>query len=159
MADKYFEKALNNFISDFAEGDAIRKFADKGYSVARIKEMLTYPLPEQKISEIVWEHYLDTGIVRLDKPKKQDIIKKVSYIREYDDYGRSSFRQVVEETMPDEREYIECDFGKRKYQNQKEYEEWLSSMDSKDREYIIGLPWPVDSVYHIADDRMKRINR
>ena len=157
MPDKYFEKALNNFISDFAEGDAIRKFADRGYSVREIMENLSFPLPKEKVAEIVWKHYVDTGVICLDKPEGNIAKRKVSYVREYDKYGRSSFRQVVEETQGDSREYVECDFGLRKYQKPDEYNKWLNSLDTKDRDYIEGLPWPVGKVYHVNDERISRI--
>ena len=41
-----FKQSLNNFINDFASGDAIRHLADKGYTVAQIVGMLDYPIPE-----------------------------------------------------------------------------------------------------------------
>lgn len=153
----FFQTSLNNFINDFAEGDAIRKFADRGYSVKEIMENLSFPLPKEKVAEIVWKHYVDTGVICLDKLEGNTPKRKVSYVREYDKYGRSSFRQIVEETKEDSREYVECDFGLRKYQNPDEYDRWLNSLDKKDRDYIEGLPWPVGKVYHVENDRIKSI--
>lgn len=153
----YFQTSLNNFINDFAAGDAIRKFADRGYSVREIMENLSFPLSKEKVAEIVWKHYIDTGVICLEKPDENATKRRVSYIKEYDKYGKSSFRQVVEETPGDICAYVECDFGLRKYQNPDEYDKWLNNLSIKDRDYIEGLPWPVGKVYHVANDRMKSI--
>jgi hypothetical protein len=29
----------------------------------------------------------------------------------------------------------------------------------KDRDYILGLPWPLQTVWHVADERMIRIRK
>ena len=47
MEDKYFKKALESFTRDFAAGDAIRAFADKGYTVEEIYAKLDFPIPKK----------------------------------------------------------------------------------------------------------------
>lgn len=151
-----FSNSLKNFISDFASGNAIRRFADKGYSVKEISSLISYPLPQSQIASIVWKHYIDTGVILLHEPTGGEVNEKISYVKEYDKYGRFSLRRVVERSNISE-EYVKCDFGKRKYQNPKEYELWLDTLSPKDRDYIEGLPWPIENVYHVMDDRMSRV--
>lgn len=53
--------------------------------------------------------------------------------------------------------YISCDFGIIKGKNQYNYEKILSVLDSRQKEYIEGLPWPDKRVYHQIDLRMQEI--
>ena len=75
MSEKYFEKALADFTLDFAAGGAIRVMADKGYTVRQIKEKLDFPMPIDKVRELVWKHYLDSYSAGRTK-EKNDSRKK-----------------------------------------------------------------------------------
>ena len=55
--------------------------------------------------------------------------------------------------------YIPVDFGIKIYQNRAAFEESLSDLEPRDRDYILSLPWPLKTVWHIADERMSRINK
>ena len=43
------------------------------------------------------------------------------------------------------------------YKDKAGFEKKLEILSPKDREYILGLPWPLTTVYHVADERMIRI--
>ena len=172
MNNRYFKAALNDFTADFAAGGAIRVMADKGYSVKKIHDRLDFPLPLEKVRELVWKHYLETGVILEEDPKKasgkDDAGKeRITYVKVQDEYGRSSFKQVVEkiEEKPGEchaegpKEYVACDFGKRLYQDKKGFEKALDKLSEEDREYVLGLPWPLKTVWHIKDERMDRIQK
>lgn len=158
MENKYFAEALSNFTHDMASGGAIRHLADKGYTVDEIAERLDFPTPVEKIREMVWKHYLNTGVIQLEDPT-QAKAEKVTYVKEYNSYGKASFRRVVESCEKTERRYIACDFGKRRYQDTIKFEQLLDRLDPRDKAYIMGLPWPLQTVYHVADERMERIYR
>lgn len=153
-----FGKALHNFIRDFASGDDIRHLADKGYTVAEIAKELDYPLVQEKIGEIVWQHYVDTGKICVDEPVASEYIEKVTYEKRQGSYGRISMKKVVKKIPSGDREYMLCDYGKRLYKDREKFLRELNRLDERDREYIIGLPWPLKPVYHEADERMRRIN-
>jgi len=164
MSEKYFEKALADFTLDFAAGGAIRVMADKGYTVRQIKEKLDFPMPIDKVRELVWKHYLDTGVILSEEPKKKTAAgKRVKYEKVQDNYGRTSFKQVVTEENISQNntlcEYVSCDFGKQIYQNRKAFEENLNLLADDDRDYILGLPWPLQTVWHIRNERMERIEK
>lgn len=150
-----FNKALGNFITDFAGGGAVRHLADEGYTISEIMDRLDYPMSKEKIGEIVWDHFLNQGVICLKKPS--DTIEKVSYVKEQDAYGRISMRRVVEKIDAIGRDYIKVDFGKRRYQNEEAFFESLMKLDSKDREYVLDLPWPLEPVYHLKNDKITRI--
>ena len=152
-----FHQALSNFIHDFANGGAIRHLADAGLTVTEITERLSFPTPKNKVAQEVWKYYLETGKVRLEKPEAADIIRRVTYVKEQNAYGRVSMRQVVEEIPAEHRDYFACDFGKQMYQNREKFLNKLEVLSEKEREYILDLPWPLKTVYHEADERMRRI--
>lgn len=154
---KEFNNALGNFITDFAGGGAVRHLADTGLTVSEIVAKLDYPLPAPKVADIVWQHFVNTGVISLDEPK--GCVEKVSYVKEQDQFGKTSMRRVVEKIDMSEAQYIMLDFGKRLYDNPEEFKKSLSVLSDKDVDYILSLPWPLSPVYHVLNDRMERIAR
>jgi hypothetical protein len=153
----YFSQALSDFTHDVASGGAIRHLADQGYTVQEIYEKLDFPTPFSKIQETVWKHYVKTGVILLSEPRTDTSKERVSYVKEYGSCGRTSFRRVVEPLELPTREYLPCDFGRQIYKDRAAFEKKLSILLPKDRDYILGLPWPLQTAYHVADERMKRI--
>lgn len=156
MEEKYFKKALFNFSQDMANGGAIRHLWNLGYSIRQIMERLDYPAPYGRIQEVVWQHLLDTGTISLVKPEAGKE-KKFSYVKEYDKYGRTSFRRVEEIRDITGEDYIPCDFGLFLHQDREKYLKLLSCLDERQREYITDIPWRNMRVYHKPEERMKKI--
>ncbi|MBQ9333485.1 MAG: hypothetical protein IJS12_04035 [Lachnospiraceae bacterium] len=156
MNNEHFNNALSGFIQDFAGGGAVRHMADTGLTVREIHDRLDYPLSESVVADIVWKHFTDTGVIRLNVPDSSPVERK-SYIRETDSYGRTSFRMIREKTEAPDAGYIECSFGILKAKDGRAYDEALNRLEARDREYISGLPWPRRKVWHVADERMCRI--
>lgn len=156
--NQYFNQALSNFMHDMASGAAIRHLADSGYTVKQIAEKLSYPTSYEQIGKTVWAHFLETGVVALEKPPTEPVIERITYVKEYGKYGRTYFRQKKERIEQPVREYVSCDFGKRRYQNEEKFLKSLEGLWERDREYILGLPWPLQTVYHVLDERMERIS-
>lgn len=152
-----FEKALHNFTTDVASAGAVRHLTDMGYSITEIAPLLDYPLSLNIISEIVWKHLITKGIICLDKPSEDGTIRKVTYIKEQGAYGRTSFIQQIEESPLPSKEYVKCNFGLELYKNKEQFEQRIARLDKRDREYVLLLPWPKVSVYHIKDDKILRI--
>lgn len=97
MAEKdYFQEALSNFTHEVASGGAIRHLADLGYTVKQISEKLDFPTPYERIQRAVWERLLEVGVILTEEPGKRKPKEKVRYVREYDRFGKSSFRRVTE---------------------------------------------------------------
>ncbi len=158
MSEKTFDTALANFINDFASGDAVRHLADQGLSVTEIVGQLPFPTKKELVAEMVWKHYLKIGRIRLSPPEK-GMIRKVSYVRDEGAYGRTSLRQVVEEVPAPGEEYVKCSFGRELYQHREAFMKRLTGLTDKDRDYILSLPWPLEDVWHVLDERMKRIRQ
>lgn len=90
----FFQNALANFTHEVASGGAIRHLTDMGYTVKQISERLDFPTPFERIQRQVWERLLETETVLTEEPGSS-CREKVDYVREYDKYGRASFRRVV----------------------------------------------------------------
>lgn len=157
MENSYFNKALGNFIYDNASGGAIRHLFDLGYSVKEISDKLDYPTPVDKIREIIWNHMLNTGIVSFDNPLDKGVQERITYVEEYTKYGVRHFKRVSEKTDIAGKEYCICDFGKQIYQNKEAFEKKLEGLSTKDKQYVLDIPWPLCPVYHLLDERMLRI--
>ena len=93
--NSYFQKALADFTQEAASGGAIRHLADLGYTAEEIQRELAFPTPIPRIRRVVWEHLLDTGVVLREVPGTGAVREKVAYVREYDQYGKPSFRRVA----------------------------------------------------------------
>lgn len=140
---KEFNEALGNFINDFASGGAIRHLTDMGYTVDEIVERLDYPTPRGKVAEKVFNHYLDTGRICLERP--EDEIEEVTFVKEYGQFGKSTLRKVVKKISIDCDDYVACDYGKLIYQNKIEQE--IELLPDRLKKHILSLPWPLERVW------------
>ena len=95
----YFQTALANFTFDVASGGAIRHLADLDYTAAQIMKRLDFPTPFDRVQQTIWEHFLQTGILRLEEPGIFVQKENYEYVTEYDAYGRKSFRQVAVDSI------------------------------------------------------------
>lgn len=156
MEQTYFQRALSDFVYDMASGGAIRHLTDIGYTVKQIQEKLDFPTPYERIQKTVWKHLMDTGVIFPEKAEPGKSGEKVDYVREYDSYGRASFRRVVvqEASSKPSEPCLLCCFGLLKYRDPKQYEEALGALEQEQAEYIDGLPWGLERVFHRPDQRM-----
>ena len=157
MGEDTFQSALSNFVSDFASGGAIRHLADLGYTVTEIMGKLSFPTPKERIAREVWAHYLETGKICMEKPKAGDVLRKVHYVKEQNAYGTMSLRRVTEEIPMPEVQYIACEFGRMLYRDRESILKRAEALSKREREYLLDLPWPLESVWHVKDERMDRI--
>ncbi|MCM1256806.1 MAG: hypothetical protein NC307_03025 [Roseburia sp.] len=158
MSEEFFKRALKNFSQDMANGGAIRHLWNLGYSVSQIMESLDYPAPYERVQNVVWDHLVDTGVICLTKPERAHRQEQVSYVKEYDKYGRTSFRRVTEVKDPGEMDiYLPCDFGLVMGRERELYEKILDCLKERQREYITDIPWKNMRIYHKKDKMMEGI--
>ncbi|MBO4395461.1 MAG: hypothetical protein J5819_03845 [Eubacterium sp.] len=157
--NRSFNQALSNFVFGVANRDLICHLADQGYSVRRIKEATDYPVSVEKIAETVWEHYVEKGVLRMERPEDVSAGNiKTEFVMDIGKYGRRSFRQVeVISAADDNREYAAVDIGIWKRHEPKKYQDYLNRLDSRKRDYIDGLPWPDARVYHELNLQFREI--
>jgi len=183
---KYFKKALSDFTFDVASGGAIRHLADSGYTVKQIVEHLSFPTSYEKVQKTVWDYLLDKGVLLLEEPGSEQR-EKVDYIKEYDSFGKPSFRRIVcsdkstivswKEMEYKEKEngklreylflqcnrngeesaYVSCDFGLRCKRESKQFEEDIRLLEERQRDYILGVFCEKKLVYHRLNPVMREI--
>ncbi len=96
MAEQeYFKEALSSLVHETASGGAIRHLADLGYTPAEITKRLTFPTPYERVRKTVWEYFLNNGTLLTEEPGSGKRQETFTYVTEYDQYGRSSFRRVA----------------------------------------------------------------
>lgn len=156
MEQDIFQNALRNFMNDFASGDAVRHLADQGLTVTEITRKLSFPTKKELVAEMVWKRYLETGRICLTAPET-GTIKKARYVKDEGLYGRTSLRRVVEEVPTPEGEYVAVDFGRQIYKDKAAFMKKMEGLAEEDKEYILDLPWSLDMVWHVKDERMERI--
>lgn len=182
MAEQdYFKNALSGFTFENASGGAIRHLADLGYTVKQITGQLAFPAPYAKVQQTVWEHLLTTGVIRLSEPGDGSEREKAVFIKEYDKYGKASFRKAVlpsdghtvicwrescfdpqksfssylnKKLAANNSAYVSCSFG---LMEPAAFEDLLGELNDKQQDYLQGLPWVKQVCYHILDRRMQEI--
>lgn len=92
----HFQNALSGFTHEVASGGAIRHLTDLGYTTRQITEQLDFPTPFARVQKEVWQRLLDTEVILTGEPGSVKR-EKFTYVREYDKYGKASFRRVVEQ--------------------------------------------------------------
>lgn len=157
-----FQNALSNFTQEAANGGAIRHLADLGYTVDQIYHTLDFPTSREQIGKTIWKYFTENGTIRYDKPPENNgtgphYIEKSTYVVDHGKFGTTSLRRVITKIEIPPTKYYPCDFGKQIYKDQKKFERSLAVLSPDDRDYILGLPWPLQTVYHKETERMKQI--
>ena len=93
--ENYFREALQNFVFEEAGGGAIRHLADRGYTARQIADALSFPVPYEKVRETLTGYLMDSAVLLRENPGVYSKPEKAEYVREYDSYGKPSFRRVV----------------------------------------------------------------
>ena len=154
----HFQKALQNFTMDAASLAAVRHLADLGMTVKEIEAELSYPTPYELVQKTVWERLMENGTILRSAPEGIREEEKTTFVREYNAYGKASFRRIVtkEEVQRDPECYVPCSFGDLP---RDELEKRLKNagVSDKDAEYVLGLPWEKGTLYHKKTERIQRI--
>ncbi len=179
MAEQeYFKKALSHFTYDIACKGAIQHLADQGYTIKQIIKNLDFPVSYEKVQHTVWEHFCHTGILLSEEPGNGTFNQNATFIKEYDKYGKPSFRKVVTSVQNEpiywrekifqektdgslasylnekkkqstsDSAYLSCDFGIRIQNKSEPFLKALQNLTEYQRDYILGLPWEKKILYH-----------
>ena len=177
----YFKLALSNFVFDMASGGAIQHLTNQGYTVKQMIEKLDFPAPYEKVQEAVWKQLLNNGSLLLEEPGSGAGQERAEYVMEKVSFGRRSFRKVV--IKADKTKQIHwkevifsrkingnlTDYLSKKIKENGENASYISCnfgmktnrlpdvLDDQQKDYILGLPWPKQIVYHKLDIRMREI--
>ena len=166
---KTFNNALKNFTFDMASRGAIRHLFDLGLTAGEIHDELTFPTPVEAIRNELWNYLTESKIILAEKPVSEDAGLRYEFIKETNEYGKQSFRRVAvggpsasenghaKHNCSANNSYIPVDFGREKYKDPDAYKNKLSLLKKEDKAYVEDLPWPLQTVWHIKNDRILRI--
>lgn len=157
MAETHFDRALQNFMHDVANGGAIRHLADLGYTAEEIVSWLDFAMSVEAVGAEMWAHFLSNDTIRLSRDEK---VPTYRVVKEQGKYGKTTFRRVAtDDNGATAKPYLPCDFGIRLRADREAFCHELAVLTERDRDYILGLPWENVVVWHRPDERMKRIFR
>ena len=152
----YFEAALSDFVFDVEAGGAIRHLVDRGHSVEQIMRELDYPVPRTKVEKAVYRHLTESGILIDGLPSENEKVR-IHLLHEKD--SRKLYEAMTRyiEEYGIENSYIECPFGKWIKNDENKLKQVLSCLTSREQEYILGIRWERNVMYHRLNDRMREI--
>lgn len=154
--ESFFQAALSDFTFDVAAGGAIRHLTDRGYSVEQIMRELSYPVPRTRVEKAVYRHLLEARILLPELPA-EDGTMRIKFLQ-----GDKSVRfpEILAKDIAEsgeENAYMECPFGAWLKKDEKRLEQNLASLTGREREYLLGIHWEKDIMYHRLNDRMREI--
>ncbi len=153
---QYFEEALSDFTHDVASGRAIRHLVDLGYTTAQILERLAYPTPRGRVEQTVYRYMKETGTIRTELPMAQEEMKQIA-VKDRTIAGLSRILRTKTEQNGEENSYISCPFGMIYRDREERMQRLLAPLTAREREYILGIPWEMQVVYHRLTSRMMEI--
>lgn len=181
--NNYFKSALSDFAFDVACGAQIRHLADLGYTVSQMMGELDISMPYGVVQKTVTEYFCKTGVLISKKPGSE-LSHKTEFVREYDSYGRPSFRQVVVKEVdtaeihwkdysykPVFRENLLSFLNRKIEENGEEFSyiscdfgctsletaKYMEVLDRRQREYIEGILWEKSRMYHRITPQIREI--
>lgn len=160
MEDKngYFEAALSDFVFDVAAGGAIRHLVDRGHSVDQITKELDYPVPRAKVEKAVFRYMSESEILTAMLPNMNtDKIISINFLKGSD---IRMFCERLDENIKKygvQNSYMECPFGNWIKNDESRLQQVMSCLNSREKEYILGIKWEQNVMYHRLNERMREI--
>lgn len=153
---RYFEEALSDFTHDVASGRAIRHLVDLGYTTVQIMERLDYPTPRGRVEQTVYRYMKETGIIITELPRTQEE-RKLIVLKEQTMAGLSRYLRTKAEQNGEENSFMSCPFGMIYKEREVRMRRLLAPLTTRERDYILGIPWEMQVVYHKLTSRMIEI--
>lgn len=153
---KYFQESLANFTHDVASGGAIRHMVDLGYSTDAIMRKLDFPTPRARVERVVLERLMDTGILLDELPAEKGEFSEIRLGRMPEGSLAARLLPYLERNGEDS-SYMLCTFGMIRRDRRARLQAMFASLTAREREYLLGIPWPPKPMYHRLISRMYEI--
>ena len=152
----YFNQALSDFMFEAASGGAIRHLTDMGYSVDQILGKLSFPTPRERVEKTVYRHMRETGLLLSELSVRETDFHVSVLEARYADQISARFLKLLEQNG-ERSAYLECTYGSLQRREPARWEALLSCLNSREREYLCGVRWERDVMYHRLNSRMREI--
>lgn len=153
---RYFEEALSDFTHDVASGRAIRHLVDLGYTTPQIMARLDYPTPRGRVEQTVYRYMKETGMIITELPESREERKRI-VIKDRTPAGLIRCLRRRIDQNGEGNSYISCPFGMIYRDREERMQRILAALTSREKEYILGIPWEMKMVYHRLNGRMLEI--
>lgn len=154
---RFFQEALSDFTYDVASGGAVRHLVEAGYSTDQIMRELSYPTGRARVEKMVYRHMIDTGLLLEELPVPEAALETVCRKKTSPEKVCSLLRKQVEANK-EENSYVLCPYGTWRKDRENRLLTAFSCLTSREREYLLGIPWPMKNVYHRLNGRMWEIS-
>lgn len=153
---KYFQEALGDFVHDAASGGAIRHLLDLGYTTDAIMQRLEFPTPRERVEKTVYRYLIEKGVLMEELPVNRGNMKSVS-VRISSEAELCALLRKYIDRNGEENSYVSCPFGTIRRDRETRLWNMLSCLTAREREYIMGIPWKPQMMYHRLNSRMLEI--
>lgn len=154
--NRYFEQALSDFMFDAASGGAIRHLVDHGHSVDQIMKELDFPTPRERVEKTVYQYMIETGML-LDRLPVcgEELFCKTLKKLSFNELNKQLAGHV--QTNGEKNSYMQCPFGYLIKNDSEKLKKEISCLTSREQEYITGIRWERNVMYHSLNSRMLEI--
>ena len=135
--EKHFNNSLSRFVKDFAcKNEIIAKFNNKK-PISQIAKEITFPISEESIILMLWEHMIENNIILLNPPNSIEN-QQYDFVKKEGRFGKVTFQQVKNNSI-DANDYEVLDVEKLKHDR---------TLNDFERELIEKLPFK-DKKYYV----------
>ena len=135
--EEHFNNSLSRFVKDFAcKNEVIAKFNNKK-PISQIAKEITFPISEESIILMLWEHMIEKNIILLNPPNSIEN-QQYDFVKKEGRFGKVTFQQVKNNSI-DANDYEVLDVEKLKHNR---------ALNDFERELIEKLPFK-DKKYYV----------
>ncbi len=155
---EYFRDALADFMHDAASGDAVRHLVDLGYTTNAILQRLDFPTPRERVEKAVYRRLIEKGVLLEELPVPEDSLRRIRLdVPRGPGEGQVRLMRILRGQIQDNEEehsYAACPFGTIRRNREARLAAMLDCLTTRERDYLLGIPWPPRVIYHRLDSRM-----
>ena len=135
--EEHFNNSLSRFVKDFAcKNEVIAKFNNKK-PISQIAKEITFPISEESIIHMLWEHMIEKNIILLNPPNSIEN-QQYDFVKKEGRFGKVTFQQVKNNSI-DANDYEVLDVEKLKHDRTlSDFErELIEKLPFKDKKYYV----------------------
>lgn len=155
---RYFEDAMSDFIHEMASAGAIRHLVDAGYSMEQIMNELDYPTPRGRVEQTIYRYMTESGMLLASLPVGEEAMRQYSLKRPSIKELSNILQEKIQENGV-EHSYVSCPFGLYMQGDMAVLQEKISCLTNREQEYILGIRWAQNIMYHRLNARMLEIGK
>ena len=122
-----------------------------------IKE-LDYPTPRGRIEQTVYRYMTESGILLARLPVKEETMQRYN-LKHPSVKELSNILQEKIQENGQTHSYVSCPFGAYMQGDKGLLQKKISCLTGREQEYILGIRWEQDIMYHQLNDRMLEIGK